>query len=123
MKNAIFEDLFVLELANNHWGSLERGLKIISDFGQVVRFNNVRASIKLQFRDVDSFVHKDHRRREDVRYIKKTVATQLPWESLRAMVKAVRAASMVTMVTPFDETSVDKAVEFDVDVLKLASSD
>ncbi|MEN3976050.1 N-acetylneuraminate synthase family protein [Emcibacter sp. SYSU 3D8] len=123
MKNAIFEDLFVLELANNHWGSLERGLKIIGDFGQVVRFNNVRASIKLQFRDVDSFVHKDHRQREDVRYIKKTVATQMPWDSLRAMVKAVRAQSMLSMVTPFDETSVDKAVEFGVDILKLASSD
>jgi sialic acid synthase SpsE len=123
MKNAIFEDLFVLELANNHWGSLERGLKIIGDFGQVVRFNNVRASIKLQFRDVDSFVHKDHRQREDVRYIKKTIATQMPWDSLRAMVKAVRAQSMLTMVTPFDETSVDKAVEFGVDILKLASSD
>lgn len=123
MKNAIFEDLFVLELANNHWGSLERGLKIIGDFGQVVRFNNVRASIKLQFRDVDSFVHKDHRQREDVRYIKKTIATQMPWDSLRAMVKAVRVQSMLTMVTPFDETSVDKAVEFGVDILKLASSD
>lgn len=123
MNNAIFEDLFVLELANNHWGSLERGLKIIGDFGQVVRFNNVRASVKLQFRDVDSFVHKDHRHREDVRYIKKTVATQMPWDSLRAMVKAVRAQSMMTMVTPFDETSVDKAVEFGVDILKLASSD
>lgn len=123
MNNAIFEDLFVLELANNHWGSLERGLKIIGDFGQVVRFNNVRASIKLQFRDVDSFVHKDHRQREDVRYIKKTIATQMPWESLRALVKAVRAQSMLTMVTPFDETSVDRAVEFGVDILKLASSD
>ncbi len=22
-----FEDLFVLEMANNHWGSVERGLK------------------------------------------------------------------------------------------------
>lgn len=123
MKNAIFEDLFVLELANNHWGSLERGLKIIGDFGQVVRFNNVRASIKLQFRDVDSFVHKDHRQREDVRYIKKTIATQMPWDALRTMVKTVRSQSMLTMVTPFDETSVDKAVEFGVDILKLASSD
>ena len=27
----IFENLFVLELANNHWGSLDRGLKIIRD--------------------------------------------------------------------------------------------
>ena len=29
-KNKIFEDLFVLELANNHWGDVNRGLKIIS---------------------------------------------------------------------------------------------
>ena len=26
-KNEIFENLFVLELANNHWGSIERGKK------------------------------------------------------------------------------------------------
>ena len=30
---------------------------------------------------------------------------------------------MMTMVTPFDEASVDRCVEFDVEVLKIASSD
>ena len=120
---SIFENLFVLELANNHWGKLDRGLKIISDFARVVRFNDVHAAIKLQFRDVDSFVHKDFRDRSDVRYIKKTLDTKMPWENLREMVEAVRAAGMVTMVTPFDETSVDKCVEFGVDILKIASSD
>ena len=84
MRASIFEDLFVLELANNHWGKLDRGLKIVNDFAKVVRFNNVRAAIKLQFRDVDSFIHKDHRNREDVRYIKKTLATKLSWEDLRS---------------------------------------
>jgi len=49
----LFENLFVLELANNHWGSVERGLKIVQDHGTVCRYNNVKASIKLQFRDVD----------------------------------------------------------------------
>ena len=44
----IFENLFVLELANNHWGSLERGLKIIYDHGNVARVNNIKAAIKLQ---------------------------------------------------------------------------
>ena len=53
----IFDNLFVLELANNHWGSLERGLKIIKDFGKVVRDNDVYAAIKLQLRDVDTFIH------------------------------------------------------------------
>ncbi len=123
MDRTIFEDLFVLELANNHWGKLQRGLKIIDDFAKVVQFNNVKAAIKLQFRDVDTFIHKAHRSREDVRYIKKTIATQLPWSELREMVRAVRAAGMITMCTPFDEASVDKCVEFDVEMLKLASSD
>lgn len=122
-KNEIFDDLFVLELANNHWGKLERGIKIINDFADVVAANGVKASIKLQFRDVDSFVHKDFRDREDVRYIKKTLATQMPWEQLREMVEATRAKGMLTMVTPFDEVSVDKCVEFGVDILKIASSD
>ena len=123
MSQTIFDDLFVLELANNHWGKLDRGLKIIRDFSQVVRFNGVRASIKLQFRDVDSFIHKDFRQRSDVRYIKKTLDTQLPWESLHQMVQAVREGGMMTMVTPFDEVSVDKCVDFGVDILKIASSD
>ena len=68
-----FEDLFVLEMANNHWGRLDRGKRIVDDFSKVVRYNGIRASIKLQFRDVDSFIHKDHVKREDVRYIKKTI--------------------------------------------------
>lgn len=123
MSSEIFNDLFVLELANNHWGKIERGLKIIHDFAEVVKANNVRAAIKLQFRDVDNFIHHDFRDRGDVRYIKKTIDTHLPWDSLRQMVEAVRDAGMVTMVTPFDEVSVDKCVEFGVDVLKIASSD
>lgn len=123
MSDTIFENLFVLELANNHWGKLERGFKIIRDFSRVVRFNDVRAAIKLQFRDVDAFIHRDFRDRDDVRYIKKTLDTQMPWEALRQMVELVRDCGMVTMVTPFDEVSVDKCVEFGVDVLKIASSD
>ena len=45
MKNSksIFNNLFVLELANNHLGSLERGKKIISEYGQVVRFKKMIA--------------------------------------------------------------------------------
>ena len=123
MSLAIFSDLFVLELANNHWGRLDRGLKIVHDFARVVRANGVRASIKLQFRDVDSFVHPDFRDREDVRYISKTLKTKLEWSELEKLVQAVRDSGMLTMVTPFDEASVDKCVEFGVDILKIASSD
>ncbi len=47
----IFDELFVLELANNHWGDVNRGLRIVKEFSTVVRYNDVRAAIKLQFRD------------------------------------------------------------------------
>ena len=123
MRAPIFEDLFVLELASNHWGSLERGLKIIADYAQVVRFNGVRAALKLQFRDVDSFIHKDFRHRSDIRYIKKTLDTRMSWESYHELVRATRKWGLITMATPFDEVSVDKCVEFGVQILKIASSD
>jgi sialic acid synthase SpsE len=123
MQNEIYEDLFVLELANNHWGKLDRGLKIIRDFGEVVRRNNVRAALKLQFRDVGSFIHKQHRDREDVRYIKKVGATELCWQELGVLVQAIRDEGMIAMATPFDEVSVDKCMEFDLAIIKIASSD
>jgi N-acetylneuraminate synthase len=123
MKHQLFEDLFVLELANNHWGKLERGLKIVQDFGKVVRFNDVKAAMKLQFRDVDRFIHKDYRDRTDIRYIKKTLDTCLSWDNYATLVKAVRENGMITMATPFDEVSVDKCVELNLQIIKIASSD
>ena len=119
----MFDDLFVLELANNHLGRLDRGFKIIEDFGAVVRANGVRAAIKLQFRDVPSFIHDEHLGRRDMRYLSKVASTELSWAELGALVEAVRAGGMLTMATPFDEISVDKCVEFDVQILKIASSD
>lgn len=122
-QNEIFEDLFVLELANNHWGKLERGLKIIEEFSQVVRFNNIKAAIKLQFRDVDSFIHKDFKDNEEIRYIKKTVDTKMSKENFQIMVDAIRKGGCIPMATPFDEASVDLCEYFDFPVIKIASSD
>jgi len=123
MKNEIFDELFVLELANNHLGDIHRGLRIIQEHGQVVRFNNVRATIKLQFRDVDNFIHKDFRDRQDIRYIKKTLDTKMTKEAYATLLDAVRKNGCMTSATPFDEASVELCEELDVDFIKLASSD
>jgi N-acetylneuraminate synthase len=121
--NRIFEDLFVLEMASNHQGKLDRGLEIIREHSRVVRFNNVRAAIKLQFRDIDSFVHKDFRDREDVRYVKRVLDTRLRKEEYATMVEAIRQSGCIPMATPFDEKSVDWCVEFDMPIIKIASAD
>ena len=119
----IFENLFVLELANNHWGRLERGLKIIRDHAAIARFNNVKAAIKLQFRNVDKFIHPEYKGNADLRYIKKTEDTRLSRADLARMVEEIRRMSCIPMATPFDESSVDLCLEFEMPIIKIASSD
>jgi len=119
----IFKNLFVLELANNHWGSVERGIKIINDHAQIAKFNNIKAAIKLQFRDVESFIHIDSKGKQDSRYIKKTEDTKMSKEDLHTLIKEIKKVNCIPMATPFDENSVDLCVEFDLPIIKIASSD
>ncbi len=123
MKNKIFEDLFVLEMASNHQGDLQRGLKIVEQFSKIARFNNVRTAIKLQFRDLDNFVHKDFINRTDIRYVKRVADTKLTKAEFGILVEAIRGSGCIPMATPFDEKSVDLCVEFNMPIIKVASAD
>ena len=93
--NDIFDELFVLELANNHLGDLQRGLKIIGDYSQMVRFNNVRAAIKLQLRDIDTFIHKDFRQRETTSATLRRPRYSSNADRFRRSVQAIRQASCI----------------------------
>jgi N-acetylneuraminate synthase len=121
--NSIFEDLFVLEMASNHQGKLSRGLEIVDKFSKIVRFNNVKAAIKLQFRDLETFIHKDFLDRTDIRYVKRISDTKLPKADFAKLVEAIRKSGCIPMSTPFDEKSVDWCVEFDLPIIKVASAD
>lgn len=123
MKNEIFEDLFVLEMASNHQGSLDRGLRIVSQFAKIARFNNVRTAIKLQFRDLDNFIHKDFVDRTDIRYVKRVNDTKLSKDEFSVLVDAIRGSGCIPMATPFDEKSVELCVEFNMPIIKVASAD
>ena len=123
MNRDIFENLFVLEMTNNHQGRLERGLQIIREHSRVARFNNVRTAIKLQFRDIDSFIHKDFKDRLDIRYVKRVLETRLSKADYAQMIRAIVKNGCIPMATPFDEKSVDWCVEFDLPIIKIASAD
>lgn len=133
MNSKVFENLFVLELANNHWGSLERGKQIVKQFAKVVKENKVRAAIKLQFRDVDNFIHKDYKdlgKGVDLtklpkrsRYIQKTSKTKLTYDEMKELVSYIKKHDCIPMSTPFDEKSVDWCVEMNLPIIKVASSD
>lgn len=131
--NNIFENLFVLELANNHWGSLTRGKKIVKEFAKVVRENKIKAAIKLQFRDVDTFIHlnfKEDGKDEDLlklkkrtRYIQKTSKTKLTYYEFKELINYIKKHDCIPMATPFDEKTVDWCVEMNLPIIKISSSD
>lgn len=133
-ENEIFEDLFVLELANNHWGDLERGLRIIREHGRVVKKHGVKAAIKFQFRDPETFVHKDYQKLKvdkealnapgsHTRYVKKTLSTILSEKEYGILCDEVRKWGMIVMSTPFDEKSVDMCERLNVEIMKIGSMD
>ena len=119
----IFENLFVLELANNHWGNIDRGLKIVRDFATVARINGVRVAIKLQFRDVDTFIHPSFKGYTESRYIKKTEATKLSVDEFKILLDEIVACGCMPMATPFDEASAELCSIFKLPIVKVASSD
>jgi sialic acid synthase SpsE/quercetin dioxygenase-like cupin family protein len=117
-----FEDLFVLDLANNHQGSVEHGRAIIEYCADLVQRNEVRAAIKFQFRDLPDFVHVDEQRRPTNKHVPRFLSTLLPWEGFGELLSAVRSKGLLAMCTPFDEASVDKIVEMGFDLIKIASA-
>jgi len=119
----LFENLFVLELANNHWGDIARGIKIIRDFATVARVNMVRTAIKLQFRDVDSFIHPSFKGDTQFRYIKKTESTKLSMDEFKCLIDEIVRCNCIPMATPFDEFSVELCHTFGLPIIKVASSD
>lgn len=123
MKNTIFEDLFVLEMSNNHLGNLERGKKIIADFSKVIKFNGIKAAIKLQLRDAQTFVHKDFRNRDDIKYIKKALNTKMDFADYKILVEEIKKSGCIPMATPFDEASVDMCLDLGIEIIKIASCD
>jgi sialic acid synthase SpsE/quercetin dioxygenase-like cupin family protein len=112
--------LFIFEMANNHQGSLEHGLRIIEAMGRIARTHRIRAAVKFQYRDLDTFIHPSAAQGGQ-KHVVRFRETRLPKDSYRTMVDAVRAEGMTTVCTPFDEASVDDLVNHGVEIIKVAS--
>lgn len=121
MSSNIFDDLVIFEMANSHQGSVEHGINIIKAMGKIARKYNVKAAVKLQYRELDSFVHPDFKDRTDVKHIPRFMSTRLNYDQFSELVAAVRAEGMLTMSTPFDETGVDWCMDQGLDIIKVAS--
>lgn len=115
--------LMVYEMANNHMGDLHHGIATIrairaacSGFEDDFDF-----AFKLQYRDLDTFIHASARGRDDVKYVKRFEETRLSDEAFRALVAEMDAQGFITVCTPFDENSVARIEDHGIHTIKIAS--
>jgi len=122
MKSSIPSPLVTFEMANNHMGSVEHGIRIVREFSTVAReFPDFRFAMKLQYRDLQTFIHPAMQGRDDVKYIKRFSETRLTHGQFDRLIATIREEGLLAMSTPFDEASVDLIEAQGLDIIKVAS--
>jgi len=115
--------LFIFEMANNHMGDTSHGIAIIKAIGEVCRDfkDDFDFAFKLQYRDLDTFIHASFKGRNDVKYVKRFEETRLSREQFQELLDVMRDNNFRTVCTPFDEASVDLIEAQQIKVIKIAS--
>jgi sialic acid synthase SpsE/mannose-6-phosphate isomerase-like protein (cupin superfamily) len=120
-KPNLFNELFIFEMANNHMGDVEHGKAIIRRLAEIKTEFSFQFGFKLQYRDLDTFIHPDYKERQDIKYIKRFSETRLSKEQLQSLKDEITRCGFIAICTPFDENSVDLIEEHDFDVIKIGS--
>lgn len=114
--------LLIFDLANNHNGSVSHGKFIITEVREALGDCSFQAAIKFQYRELPSFIHKQYQSRRDLKYVDRFLSTQLAWEDFIELKEFAKSLDLLTACTPFDEYSVQKIIEHEFDILKVASA-
>lgn len=120
-KDASTRPLFIFEMANNHMGNVEHGLRIVRAMHEVSKDFPFNIGIKLQYRDIDTFIHPDYQKRTDLKFVKRFSETRLSWEDYKRIKDQMHECGMLAICTPWDEISVDRIEEHGYDFIKIAS--
>ena len=116
-----FENLIVMDIANNHQGDLEHGIKIIKAIGELNKQFNFQTGLKFQFRQLDTFIHRDHKNKSNSKHINRFKETELNKKQYITLNNLVNDLGLISICTPFDESSVDMIIDLDIEILKIAS--
>jgi len=121
MVNKLFNKLFVFEMANNHMGDVNHGLAIINKLREASKGFDFNFGVKLQYRELDSFIHPDYKGREDIKYVKRFSETRLSSDEFKKIKDEIVKSGFISICTPFDEKSVELIEEHNFDIIKIAS--
>jgi sialic acid synthase SpsE/mannose-6-phosphate isomerase-like protein (cupin superfamily) len=116
------DPLIILDIANNHDGSVEHGIRIIREAVEVSSQFRFRVGIKFQYRNLDTFIHPDFKERSDIKYVNRFLSTRLEWNDYKLLKQEVSKVGLIPVCTPFDEFSVEKVKEHEYEILKIASA-
>ena len=115
--------LIIFEMANNHMGDLDHGKVMIEQFADVINkyISKFDFAWKFQFRDFNTFIHKDYKNRMDHKYVKRFTETSLTKEQFLELKLYAEQKGFKTLCTGFDENSIDLITEMKFDIIKVAS--
>ena len=114
--------LIILEMANNHQGDYQHAINMIDEFKSITdKFQEFDFAWKFQFRDFESFIHKDFKTRTDLKYVKRFQETSLDITKFEKLKNYVENLGYKTICTGFDETSVDNIIKLNFNYIKVAS--
>ena len=85
IKKTVFDDLFVLDLANNHFGDIKHAKKVIDEFSKVRSNFNIKACLKFQFRNLNTFVHKSEINNKKNKYVQRFLSTRLEFNDFNKL--------------------------------------
>ena len=112
----------IFEIANNHQGNEDHFYKILNDIYKATRpfKNNFEFLIKFQFRDIPTFIDNsiDPSSNKHISRFRETLLSDKEWIEI---IKNVKDKGFRTIVTPFDEISVQKALDLEIEEFKIAS--
>lgn len=113
--------LFIFEMANNHMGDIAHGAAIIRAIRDACQGFDFDFAFKLQYRNLDTFIHPSFQGRDDVKYVKRFEETRLSNEQFSSLLGTMRECGFKTVCTPFDEPSVDLIEAQGIEAIKIAS--
>ena len=113
--------LFIFELANNHMGNINHGFRIIDEISEYTKEFNFNFAFKLQYRQLDTFIHPDFYNRDDIKFVKRFRETRITKEQFLQIKNHITSKGFLAICTPFDEESVDIIVEQKYSYIKIAS--
>jgi len=113
----------ILEMANNHQGSLVHGKRIIEAFANVVqqRWPQFEFIMKFQRRTLKNIIHPTYANDGNFPYLQKFQYSQLSLRQLGLLKQHAEQFGFNTLCTPFDEESVDDIVTLGFDAIKIGS--